>query len=318
MHRPTLPASLLLTALLAAPALAQQAISTSILRPSALDADSGVIAGPLPGGEGARTFYVAADLKAGDLLAQLSVTGRANSHKRLTLELLGPDARARHSHYVLAGLEATGETTRAYPVDATGRHILRIIVEGKETGTFCVLLGGAALPSAKPAGCPGQEAPPQREAGAALPVVATPPAPPPPARSEPPPKVVEVIEQRCEQRLRIGSDLLFDFDRADIRPDASRALDIVARMVAERMKPVTIEGHTDAKGTDSYNQTLSERRARSVENDLRHRVLGLPPMSVRGFGKSRPVAPNQQPDGSDDPDGRQKNRRVEVVIDTCA
>jgi outer membrane protein OmpA-like peptidoglycan-associated protein len=112
--------------------------------------------------------------------------------------------------------------------------------------------------------------------------------------------------------------LLFDFDHFEIRPDASLALQTVARIVKEQNKPVTIEGHTDGKGTDSYNQTLSERRARSVENDLRHRLLELPPLATRGFGRSRPVAPNQQADGSDDPEGRQKNRRVEIVMDTCA
>jgi outer membrane protein OmpA-like peptidoglycan-associated protein len=145
-------------------------------------------------------------------------------------------------------------------------------------------------------------------------------SPPQPAKVEPAPlpKIVEVIESRCEQRLRIGSDVLFDFDRSNIRSDAGLALHSVAQIVAEKNKPVTIEGHTDGKGTDAYNQALSERRALTVENELRHRVLGLPPMTVRGFGKTRPVAPNQHADGSDDPEGRQKNRRVEIVIDTCA
>ena len=229
MYRYTLQASLLWLAALTVPAAAQDTLSTSIMRPSALNSASGTIAGALPGGEGSRTFYIAADLKSGDLLAQLSVAGRANTQKKLTLELLGSDARAKHSYYVMAGLETTGETTRTYPVDATGRHILRIVVEGKETGSFCVLLGGSALPVAKATGCPGQEAPPQREASPSPRPVAPAPTPPPVVKIETPPlpKVVEVIETRCEQRLRIGADVLFDFDRSEFAPTPtgrSRAL----------------------------------------------------------------------------------------------
>ena len=312
MYRQTLCACLLIVGVSSAPTSAQDVLSTSIMRPTVLGADAGVIAGRLPGGDSARTFYVALDLKTGDLLAQLSVEGRANTQKKLTLELLGPDARAKHSHYVMAGLDSTGETTRAYPVDANGPHVLRLIVEGVETGSFCVLLGGSAIPAVRPAECPSQRqavAPPRpvmqpREA----PKVETPPLP----------KVVEVIESQCEHRLRIGSDVLFDFDRFAIRPDAGVALQRVAEVIASKNKPVTIEGHTDGKGTDSYNQTLSERRAMTVENDLRYRLASLPPMTVQGFGKTRPVAANELADGSDNPEGRQKNRRVELVINTCA
>jgi outer membrane protein OmpA-like peptidoglycan-associated protein len=315
MYRQTLCACLLLMGT-SVGSSAQDGLSTSIMRPSVLGADAGIIAGRLPGGDSSRTFYVAVDLKAGELLAQLSVEGRANTQKKVTLELLGADARAKHSHYVMAGLDATAETTRTYPVDVNGRHIIRLIVEGVETGSFCVLLGGSALPAAKPAECPSP--PVQRQAVAPPRQVVRPPEPPKVETPPPPPKVVEVIESRCEHRLRIGSDVLFDFDRFSIRPDASAALQSVAEIVAGKNKPVTIEGHTDGKGTDSYNQTLSERRAMTVENELRYRIAGLPPMTTRGFGKARPVAANQLADGSDNPEGRQKNRRVEVVINTCA
>jgi outer membrane protein OmpA-like peptidoglycan-associated protein len=82
--------------------------------------------------------------------------------------------------------------------------------------------------------------------------------------------------------------------------------------------PATVEGHTDAKGSDTYNQTLSENRAKTVRDWLA--VHGALPTAtpVKGWGKRRPVAPNAKPDGSDDPQGRQKNRRVEVVLDLCA
>ena len=129
-----------------------------------------------------------------------------------------------------------------------------------------------------------------------------------------------MIVSKCEERLRVGADFLFDFDRAELRPEGDAALAQVAARIGAAKKAVLIEGHTDAKGTESYNQGLSERRAGAVRVALVGR--GLPGegdwLRIRGHGKSYPVAPNQRPDGSDDPDGRQKNRRVEVVINTCS
>jgi outer membrane protein OmpA-like peptidoglycan-associated protein len=76
-----------------------------------------------------------------------------------------------------------------------------------------------------------------------------------------------------------------------------------------------VEGHTDAKGTDAYNDRLSQRRARSVRDWL-VREAGVAPTRIGtlGFGERRPVAPNERPDGSDDPEGRQRNRRVEILV----
>ena len=78
---------------------------------------------------------------------------------------------------------------------------------------------------------------------------------------------------------------------------------------------VRIAGHTDAKGDASYNQKLSERRANAVK-DWFVTKEGLQNVTfvTEGFGKQQPVAPNTKPDGSDDPEGRQKNRRVEITI----
>jgi outer membrane protein OmpA-like peptidoglycan-associated protein len=131
------------------------------------------------------------------------------------------------------------------------------------------------------------------------------------------PKAVEVITTKCEERLRVGSDFLFDFDRAELRSEAEPALAELARHVVQANKMVMIEGHTDGKGTDAYNQGLSEHRAGAVRIALAGRGLAYEKLNIRGFGKTHPVAPNQHPDGSDDPEGRQRNRRVEVVINTC-
>ena len=78
----------------------------------------------------------------------------------------------------------------------------------------------------------------------------------------------------------------------------------------------TIQGHTDGKGSDQYNQPLSERRAQSVRLWLIADGV-FNSMTARGFGKTRPIAPNTLPNGADNPDGRQKNRRVEITFMTA-
>jgi OOP family OmpA-OmpF porin len=111
--------------------------------------------------------------------------------------------------------------------------------------------------------------------------------------------------------------LLFDFNKSAIRPDARPAIDYIAQAVQEAGKPVVVEGHTDSIGTDGYNVRLSEQRASSVRTEIAHRLSKTIAMEAYGYGKSRPIADNQNPDGTDNPAGRQKNRRVEIVIDTC-
>jgi outer membrane protein OmpA-like peptidoglycan-associated protein len=309
-------------------------LSTSIMRPTPIDPSSGLVAGNLPGGAGPASYYLAADLKAGELMTQLHLAGRTHGERRLTLELLGSDLKVAAKTFVRAGFGDSDETTKSFAVDASGRHLIRLIVEGEETGSFCVLLGGTALPKAAASGCPGSvaaaPAPAAPDAPAATPAPAVDPEPPlrqalepaPEPAAPPPPPVrrpVEIVVSQCEQRLRVGSDFLFDFDRAVVRAEADDALLEVSRHIAAAPgKRVTVEGHTDGKGTDGYNQTLSERRATAVRAALVERGAPQEWLITHGFGKSRPIAPNAHADGSDDPEGRQKNRRVEVVINTCS
>ena len=75
---------------------------------------------------------------------------------------------------------------------------------------------------------------------------------------------------------------------------------------------MTIEGHTDAIGSDADNQALSERRAAAVRTALEAELGSGYQYTSVGFGETKPVAPNTKPDGSDDPDGRALNRRVEI------
>jgi outer membrane protein OmpA-like peptidoglycan-associated protein len=128
---------------------------------------------------------------------------------------------------------------------------------------------------------------------------------------------LQVRETSTEIRVALAADVLFDFDKATLRPEAREALRQLAAVIVQRSPrgAARIEGHTDALGSDAYNQRLSEQRARAVRDWLAS-ADGLRGVrfSGRGFGESRPVAANTKPDGSDDPEGRQRNRRVEVVI----
>lgn len=123
-------------------------------------------------------------------------------------------------------------------------------------------------------------------------------------------------ESATEYRIELAADVLFDFDKSEIKPEAERVLARAAAFVRERAAGVVrIEGHTDAKGADAYNQRLSERRAAAVKAWFATAGgLGTVVFSTKGLGARQPVAPNTRTDGSDDPDGRQKNRRVEIVI----
>ena len=110
--------------------------------------------------------------------------------------------------------------------------------------------------------------------------------------------------------------MLFDFDEAAIRPSAKPILAKLARLIESENPPaIAIEGHTDSKGEDAYNNRLSLARAQAVRDFLKdvHRVPG-DIMQAEGLGENRPTAPNANPDGSDNEEGRQKNRRVEVVL----
>lgn len=114
--------------------------------------------------------------------------------------------------------------------------------------------------------------------------------------------------------VSLPSDVLFDFDKSDIRADARPVLARLGEALqAMTDMSVTIIGHTDAKGTEAYNRQLSERRASSVKSWLSDSGVASP-MTTAGKGESTPVAPNQNGDGSDNPEGRQKNRRVEFII----
>jgi outer membrane protein OmpA-like peptidoglycan-associated protein len=121
-----------------------------------------------------------------------------------------------------------------------------------------------------------------------------------------------------EITIELAADFLFDFDRYAIRSEAADSLRKVAEVARAYPKaPLLIEGHTDGKGAHPYNMRLSESRALSVKNWLvQNAGIDSARITTRGSGETKPVAPNTKPDGSDNPQGRQKNRRVAITLRT--
>ena len=124
--------------------------------------------------------------------------------------------------------------------------------------------------------------------------------------------------------LHLPSDVLFAFDKADLKPRANvkpHAEDVLweASYYIQKKSPrrIRIDGHTDAIGRPEYNMGLSIRRAEAVRRWLvSHNIATLANTEIKGWGMSRPVAPNVKPNRRDDPVGRAKNRRVEIRLFT--
>jgi len=111
-------------------------------------------------------------------------------------------------------------------------------------------------------------------------------------------------------------DVLFEFGKANLTGEARTKVGSISEVLNSQAKGrrVSVEGHTDSIGSDAYNQKLSERRAENVASALESGGVSAEKVTAKGYGKRYPVAPNSNPDGTDNTAGRAKNRRVEVVI----
>ena len=110
--------------------------------------------------------------------------------------------------------------------------------------------------------------------------------------------------------------ILFDYDRAALRPEAYATLARIASALQHYYpwSPLRIEGHTDSHGDEAYNYSLSRARAAAVRAGFLRYGIAYHRLQVLGYGETRPIAPNAYPDGRDNPAGRQANRRVEIVV----
>jgi OmpA-OmpF porin, OOP family len=121
-----------------------------------------------------------------------------------------------------------------------------------------------------------------------------------------PPKVNETF---------VVQNVYYDFNKSQLKPESYPALDEIVRMM-ETYPDMVIElsAHTDSKGSDKYNQRLSEARARTVVEYLRSKGIAENRLQAKGYGEAMPIAPNTNSDGSDNAEGREQNRRTEFKV----
>jgi len=116
-------------------------------------------------------------------------------------------------------------------------------------------------------------------------------------------------------RIRVPADALFGTERDTLDaadPSLSKALELIRAM---QPREIIVLGHTDASKTPAADLALSKERARAVSNWLKaHGVDDQRDLIARGYGGSRPIAPNENADGSDNPTGRTQNRRIEILL----
>lgn len=125
-------------------------------------------------------------------------------------------------------------------------------------------------------------------------------------------KCVRVFTGAHAAAYNVCSDVLFDFDKASIRHDAAAVLRQVVRSLNKRFagRDITVDGHTDSRGADGYNQALSVRRAEAVKRWLvAHGGISASRIATHGYGETEPVATNATDAG------RQRNRRVVVGVE---
>jgi len=165
----------------------------------------------------------------------------------------------------------------------------------KDGSGACVVTSGQVLPEcAGVKAAPPAPAAPARPAAPAAPTVPAAPAP----RAAPAPVRGTVV---------IQADALFDFDKSVLRPDGKKNIDdALAKLRGVDLEMVIATGHTDAIGSDAYNQKLSERRAQAVKDYLVSKGIPASKITTIGKGKTQPVATNKTAEG------RQKNRRVDI------
>lgn len=116
--------------------------------------------------------------------------------------------------------------------------------------------------------------------------------------------------------INLQGDVLFDFNKAVIRPEAEPSLERVAAVVGAFPEgKVTITGYSDSKGGTKENLALSRERAVAVKDWLvKKKNLPADNITTDGQGEENPVAPNKNPDGTDNPSGRAQNRRVQITV----
>ncbi len=127
-------------------------------------------------------------------------------------------------------------------------------------------------------------------------------------------KDLQLIRKPKEPR-RIPN-VRYEFDKTVLSESSKSGLDstVLDMMLANPELIIEIQAHTDSKGSESYNLKLSQKRAESIVDYLISKGITPNRLKAKGYGESQPLAPNENPDGSDNPEGRARNRRTDFKI----
>lgn len=126
---------------------------------------------------------------------------------------------------------------------------------------------------------------------------------------------IMVLDRMELNKIFVLENIYYDLDSANIRPDAARELDKLVQILRDNPEIIIeLSSHTDSIASVEYNLNLSQRRAQSAVNYMIQRGISPDRMVAKGYGELRPIARNTNPDGTDNPEGRQRNRRTEFKI----
>lgn len=124
-----------------------------------------------------------------------------------------------------------------------------------------------------------------------------------------------VLDKMEKNKVYVLNNIYFDLDKSDIRPDAATELDKLVDLLTDNPEiKIEMSSHTDSIGTNVYNIQLSQRRAESTVAYLISKGIAPDRLVAKGYGEEKPIARNTNPDGTDNPEGRQRNRRTEFKI----
>lgn len=126
---------------------------------------------------------------------------------------------------------------------------------------------------------------------------------------------IDEVIKIAENENFVISKILYEYRSAEINETAAQELNKLV-LILKKNKDVGVElsSHTDSKGTESYNLELSEKRAQKALEYVVSKGIDASRITAKGFGETQPVAPNELPNGKDNPEGRAKNRRTEFKV----
>ncbi|NOS57014.1 MAG: OmpA family protein [Cyclobacteriaceae bacterium] len=124
-----------------------------------------------------------------------------------------------------------------------------------------------------------------------------------------------VLDRLEKNKIFVLKNIYFEYDKADIRADAAKELDKLVDLLNDNSEiKIEMGSHTDSVASEVYNIELSQRRAESTVSYLIRKGIATERLVAKGYGESKPIARNTNPDGTDNPEGRQRNRRTEFKI----